>query len=262
MNKDLEDKYLSVIEDNVNVGQSNAVAEFFILIAGIVGIFILLYIFADKIGCFFIDRMSDKTQMRIENAFSFGISPKMFEKTDNTKKLEAIRDKIVPLDKNLQGKSKFPIYEISEKQINAFVTPNGTIFFTQGLLKEVKDEKALTFVLAHELGHYAHRDHLKSISREIIVGFITSIFTSQNNNNINGTIYGISDLNGLTYSRKQELEADKFANKVVYKLYGNNDGAIAFFQMLEKKEKFPEFLQYFSTHPSTQQRLKLIQNGR
>ena len=29
---------------------------------------------------------------------------------------------------------------------------------------------------------------------------------------------------------------------------------------LEKEEKAPEFIQYFSTHPSTKQRLKLIQN--
>ena len=259
MNKDLEEKYLSVIEDNVNVGNSNAVVEFFILIAGIVGIFVLLYIFADSIGCFFIDRMSNKTQMQIENAFSFMINKNMYETTSNTKQLETIRDKIIPLDKRLQGKSKFPIYEISGKEINAFVLPNGTIFFTQGLLKEVKDEEILTFVLAHELGHYAHRDHLKSISRQIIIGFITSIFMSQNNN-INLTIESIADLNGLSYSRKQELEADLFANKIVYKLYGNNDGAVEFFQMLKEKEKFPEFLQYFSTHASTQKRLDAIKN--
>lgn len=259
MNKDLEEKYLSVIEDNVNVGNSNAVVEFFILIAGIVGIFVLLYIFADSIGCFFIDRMSNKTQMQIENAFSFMINKNMYETTSNTKQLETIRDEIIPLDKRLQGKSKFPIYEISGKEINAFVLPNGTIFFTQGLLKEVKDEEILTFVLAHELGHYAHRDHLKSISRQIIIGFITSIFMSQNNN-INLTIESIADLNGLSYSRKQELEADLFANKIVYKLYGNNDGAVEFFQMLKEKEKFPEFLQYFSTHPSTQKRLDAIKN--
>lgn len=80
------------------------------------------------------------------------------------------------------------------------------------------------------------------------------------NNNINLTIESIADLNGLSYSRKQELEADLFANKIVYKLYGNNDGAVEFFQMLKEKEKFPEFLQYFSTHPSTQKRLDAIKN--
>lgn len=261
MNKNLEDRYLNVINDNINVGKSNVMTEFIILVAGIVIIFALLYIFADAIGCFFIDRMSDKMQMQIENAFSFGIQPNMYKKSNNTKKLEIIRDKIVPLDKKLQGKSKFPIYEVPEKQINAFVTPNGTIFFTQGLLSEIKDEETLTFVLAHELGHYAHRDHLKSISRQIIISLILSLFSS-GNNNVDMTIGSISDLNALTYSRNQERNADKYANKVVYRLYGNNQGAVDFFKLLEKKEKIPEYFQYFSTHPSTKQRLKLIQNGR
>ena len=258
MNKNLEEKYLSVIEDNVNVGKSNAGIEFVILLAGIAAICFLVYIFADSIGSFFIDRMSNETQIKIENAFSFTTKPAASAKNENIIRLENIRDKITPLDKNLQGKSKFPIYEVPEKEINAFITPNGTIFFTEGLLNEVKDEEMLTFVLAHELGHYAHRDHLKSMSRQLIAAVITSIFAS-GNNDINLTLGSISDLNGLTYSRKQEREADKYANEIVYKIYGNNNGAVEFFRMLEKKEKAPEFLQYFSTHPSTKQRLKLIQ---
>ena len=70
----------------------------------------------------------------------------------------------------------------------------------------------------------------------------------------------LSSLNELKHSRNQERNADKYANKMVYRIYGNNNGAIRFFQYLEKEEKAPEFIQYFSTHPSTKQRLKLIQN--
>ena len=261
MNKSLEERYLNVINNNVNVGNSNAGVEFIILIAGIVAILFLLYIFADAIGCFVIDRMSNETQMKIENAFSFGMKPRVNERNNDIILLEYIKNKIIPLDKNLQGKSKFPIYEIPEQGINAFITPDGRIFFTEGLLNQVKDEEMLTFVLAHELGHYAHRDHLKSMSRQIIVALISSIF-STGNNDIDMTIGSISDLNGLTYSRKQEREADKYANRIVYILYGNNKGAVDFFKLLEKKEKSPEFFQYFSTHPSTKQRLKLIQKRR
>lgn len=258
MNKSLEERYLNVIEDNVNVGKSNVGIEFIILISGIAALLFALYIFADIIGNFFIDRMSDETQMKIENAFSYNIQPTVNNQKKEIQVLENIRDEIVPLDKKLQGKSKFPIYEINKKEINAFVTPNGTIFFTKGLLKEVKDEEVLTFILAHELGHYAHRDHLKTISRQIIISAVISIF-SAGNNNLDITINSISDLNSLNYSRKQEKEADLYANKIVYKLYGRNTGAVEFFKFLEKKDKMPEYLQYFSTHPSTKQRLKLIQ---
>ncbi len=260
MNKNLEERYLNVIEDNVNVGKSNVGIEFIILISGIAALIFGLYIFADTIGNFFIDRMSDETQMKIENAFSYNIQPTVNNQEEEIRVLENIRDEIVPLDKKLQGKSKFPIYEINKKEINAFVTPNGTIFFTKGLLKEIKDEEVLTFILAHELGHYAHRDHLKTISRQIIISAVISIF-SVGNNNLDITINSISDLNNLNYSRKQEKEADLYANKIVYKLYGRNTGAVEFFKFLEKKDKMPEYLQYFSTHPSTKQRLKLIEQN-
>lgn len=260
MNKNLEERYLNVIEDNVNVGKSNVGIEFIILISGIAALIFGLYIFADTVGNFFIDRMSDETQMKIENAFSYNIQPTVNNQEEEIRVLENIRDEIVPLDKKLQGKSKFPIYEINKKEINAFVTPNGTIFFTKGLLKEIKDEEVLTFILAHELGHYAHRDHLKTISRQIIISAVISIF-SVGNNNLDITINSISDLNNLNYSRKQEKEADLYANKIVYKLYGRNTGAVEFFKFLEKKDKMPEYLQYFSTHPSTKQRLKLIEQN-
>ena len=75
MNKNLEERYLNVIEDNVNVGKSNVGIEFIILISGIAALIFGLYIFADTVGNFFIDRMSDETQMKIENAFSYNIQP-------------------------------------------------------------------------------------------------------------------------------------------------------------------------------------------
>ena len=74
------------------------------------------------------------------------------------------------------------------------------------------------------------------------------------------TLNSISGMHALKYSRNQERNADKYANAVMYKLYGNNDGAIKFFELLKKEEKTPEFLQYFSTHPATQERIKQLQN--
>ena len=66
MNKDLEEKYLSVIEDNVNVGKRNDGTEFLVLITGVIGICMLVFFFADTISNIFIDNMSVKNQMKIE----------------------------------------------------------------------------------------------------------------------------------------------------------------------------------------------------
>ncbi len=257
MNNELEKRYLSVIEDNVNVGKSNVGVEFLILIGAIVAICLMIYMFADSIASFCIDRMSDKTQIQIEKSFSIGTKLPTIDKSKNIENLEKVKKQIISMDKKLQGKSSFPIYEVKDKNINAFILPNGSIYFTKGLADKVQDEEVLAFVLAHELGHYAHRDHLKSISREIIASTIIGILSSQQTN-VDLTINSISDLSSLKYSRKQESEADKYAAKTVYKLYGKTTGAVEFFKLLEKEENSPAFMQYFSTHPATKDRIKFI----
>lgn len=257
MNRELEEKYIRLIENNVNVGKRSDGKEFFILIAGIIGFCLLVFLFADTFANIFIDSMSNKTQMKIENIISFGAPVKNYKKPEKIAEIEKIRDEIVSLDKNLQGKSFFPIYEIKDKNINAFVYPNGSIYITSGLLKEINDKEVLTFVLAHELGHYAHRDHLKGISRDIIASMIMSIATA-GQKDLSITVNNISNLTGLKYSRRQERAADRYANRVVKILYGRNTGAIEFFKYLQSKEKTPEFFYYFSTHPSTNERIKLL----
>lgn len=264
MNKDLEAKYLSVIEDNVNVGKTSDGKEFFILLAGIVAICIAVYLSADLIAGVWIDYMSDSTQRKIEQSISFG-GCKNKNHIDNTNEsllfLESIKPKIIAMDKKLQGKSDFPIHKDESKEINAYVSIDGTIHFTEGLLNEMKDQEALTFVLAHELAHYAHRDHLKSMGRELIAGAVLTVLSGGQGNSSN-VISSVSEATGLTYSQNQEKMADLYANEVLIKLYGRNDGAIKFFRLLQEKENIPEFLYYFSTHPSTSSRIKILKQAK
>ena len=165
------------------------------------------------------------------------------------------------MDKKLQGKSDFPIHKDESKEINAYVSIDGTIHFTEGLLNEMKDQEALTFVLAHELAHYAHRDHLKSMGRELIAGAVLTVLSGGQGNSSN-VVSSVSEATGLTYSQNQEKMADLYANEVLIKLYGRNDGAIKFFRLLQEKENIPEFLYYFSTHPSTSSRIKILKQAK
>ena len=256
-NKSLEERYYDVIDDNVNGGKTNPVNEFFLMLAG-VGIFCLfVYFIAGFVTNISIDRMSNKTQLKIEKILSVS-KPYAEDKLSNKNQmLEDIRNKIVSIDKNLQGKSKFPIYIVENKDINAFVTADGSIYFTTGMLEKINDKEALTFVLAHELGHYAHRDHLKSIGRELLAGLILSALTFGQKDM--GTLTnGFTEYNNIKHSQKAEKNADLYANKIVYIMYGNNSGALKFFETLKKDEKIPEFLYYFSTHPSTDKRIKYL----
>jgi len=262
MNKNLEDKYLSVIEDNVNVGKTSELKEFSILISGIVAICVAIYLSAGLIANVWIDNMSNATQMKIENVLAL-TSPRSKNSNDNEKIafLETVKPDIIALDKNLQGKSTFPIYVDEKDEVNAYITPDGTIYFTSGILKEIEDEEALVFVLAHELAHYAHRDHLKGIGRELIAGVILTVITA-GQADISNIVGGISNISSNQYSQHQERQADLYANRVILKLYDDNSGAIKFFELMQKKANVPEFLYYFSTHPAPTERINLIKNAR
>lgn len=259
MNNELEQRYLNVINDNVNVGKSNVLCEFVILVAGLILMCLLIYIFADKISAFLIDRISAKTQVKIEKIFPDPKFPEVENPSEKILFLEKIKPQIIAMDKNLQNKSKFNIYQTPDEEINAFVTANGTIYFTEGMLKKVDDEKTLAFVLAHEMGHYANRDHLKAISRELIAAILYSVITL-GQKDLESSVGSIATIGSLNYSRRQEKQADIYAAKVIYKLYGNLDGAENFFNILESEKEIPELYKYFSTHPSNKDRLRIIKN--
>lgn len=71
----------------------------------------------------------------------------------------------------------FELALVEEEEPNAMALPGGAILLTSGLLETVDSENGLAFVLAHELGHYAHRDHLRSLSRGLALGAVMALVT-------------------------------------------------------------------------------------
>lgn len=260
-----EDKqrYFDMIENNDNISKTTDGKEFLILVGGVIALCIGLFVFADFFAGIYIDNMSADKQIKLEKSLStMSIHPQTAAKNKEFKSqletLENLKSRIIRLDKRLSDKSKFDIEVYPDDEVNAFVIPDGSIYFTKGLLKEVKDEQTLAFVLAHEMGHYLHRDHLKSFGREIITGAILTVVTAGQHQQFGSFVNDIHEVSKIVYSRSQETNADLYANEVVLKLYGNNDGALKFMEMIDEKQKLPEFLHYFSTHPSPHDRIYLL----
>ena len=260
MNKELENMYIDLIEDNVNVSKTTDGKEFLILLAGVFGIILLIILFGNLISNIFISNMSDKTQMRIEKMM--GELPKDNYLSDKYKKpyesLVKTRRDIIQKDKSLEGKSSFPIIFEENKDFNAWVMPNGVITFTTSMLDKNLSDEELAFVLAHEIGHYKNRDHLKTISRQIVISLALQIFTGSSNADFSSLANTMSEMNFLNHSRTQESNADKYASSMLIQIYGNNEGGIKFLNRLNELENYPELFSYFSTHPATKKRLKNI----
>lgn len=143
----------------------------------------------------------------------------------------------------------------SDPKPNAFAIPGGRIALTQGLLESLDEEVSFAFVLAHELGHFAGRDHLQRLGRQ--VGFGTSLAILMGGSRPQ-LLDSVADLLVLNYSREEESAADRFALELMDHVYGTRDGANRFFEILQENNSLPGWAYMFQTHPDTLKRIREI----
>lgn len=58
---------------------------------------------------------------------------------------------------------------IDTTDINAFAAPGGYVFVTRGLYQKLNSEAELAGVLAHEISHVVHKDHLKILQQTKLI---------------------------------------------------------------------------------------------
>jgi len=150
---------------------------------------------------------------------------------------------------------KFSVHILKTDKVNAVALPGGTIVVFSGLLKEVGSENELSMILAHELGHYAHRDHLKRLGKGIVLGALSWVlFRNSSQPLLFSFISGLD----ARYSQSQEEKADLWGLDLLYKRYGHVGGATDFFERLLIKAKAKKFEYLLASHPYPGKRIKKI----
>ena len=147
---------------------------------------------------------------------------------------------------------------LDEEGPNAFAMPGGSITVTRGLLEQVESENELAFVLGHEVGHFAGRDHLQAIGRALALSLaLGAVFGSIGAETV-PTI--ASDLASRGYDRGQERAADRFGLALVAQEYGHVAGAGRFFARLPdaKARLGDRAAAWFATHPVSEQRIDAL----
>ena len=183
----------------------------------------------------------------------------------NAYSLEIIRDPIFEnYFKNIQLKYDLPeanVYIVEHNEINAFVLGKN-IYFTTGMIKDIKQEDVLKSIYFHEVGHIFH-NHYNSKKIEInsskknkvynnILSIGAAIFTGNayigiaTNLSIDQSI-----LNNLsTNSIKYEIQADNFMLENIRKNKINTSDLIDFFNNIpESNNKF------YKSHPTNKNRV-------
>jgi predicted Zn-dependent protease len=147
---------------------------------------------------------------------------------------------------------------LDEESPNAFAMPGGSISVTRGLLERVESENELAFVLGHEIGHFAGRDHLRAIGRALVLSLsLQAVFGSVGAETV-PTI--ASNLASRGYDRGQERAADRFGLALVAREYGHVAGADRFFARLPdaKARLGDRAAAWFATHPVSEARIDAL----
>ena len=148
----------------------------------------------------------------------------------------------------------YELFIAPDSSINAFAIPGGTIVVHQGLIDATRDSPdQLASVIAHEIQHIELKHGLKSLVKRAGFGILISSVLGD----VSGTLGSIShQLLQLSFSREAESEADKNAVKQLIDADMDPYAMIEFFLVLE--EKYGNSLEWFSTHPNHDTRIKDI----
>ena len=183
----------------------------------------------------------------------------------NAYSLEIIRDPIFEnYFKNIQLKYDLPVanvYIVEHNGINAFVLGKN-IYFTKGIIENIKQEDVLKSIYFHEVGHIYH-NHYSSKKLEIsssrknkiynnLFSIGAAIFTSNVNIGI-ATNLSIdqSIINNLsTNSIRYEIQADNFMLENISKNKINTSGLIDFFDNLPESNN-----RFYKSHPTNKNRV-------
>lgn len=156
---------------------------------------------------------------------------------------------------------------VQDKSANAWCMPGGKIVVYSGLLPVTQNEAALAVVVGHEVSHALFHHGNERMSQGLaqqLGGAALSVAVSSQpaaTQNLFMQAYGIGSQVGvlLPFSRKQELESDRYGLRWAAMAGYNPREAIALWQRMEQMaagNKPPEFL---STHPSEGRRIEQLQ---
>lgn len=239
-------------QHNDNVTPGHPLKDFVWILALVAGVSVILFWILGLLVDTFVDRMSPETEAQF-NRLAAQVQPLdagppaagLQQLADSMRSCAAVRAPVV-------------LRMLDSSVPNAMVFPGGTIYVSKGLLKHVQSENGLAFVLAHELGHVANRDHLRRMGRGIVVFGLAALITGDSSG-LTGLLAPLHELGEASYSREREQAADAAALNVLQCRYGHVGGATEFFESLRADDAVYPGSHYLASHPAMQARIDALQ---
>ena len=147
--------------------------------------------------------------------------------------------------------------------VNAFALPGGYIYVTRGLISLANDESEIASVIGHEIAHVTARHTAERHAKATISGLGLEILDIIIGRPIVSNLANIG-MQGIlsSFSRSQELEADKLGIRYIKKSNYDTEGSTRFLSRLDvltkiSNEKNSNLINsIFATHPKTLDRIQ------
>ncbi|GAB4198245.1 MAG: hypothetical protein Fur006_47760 [Coleofasciculaceae cyanobacterium] len=147
----------------------------------------------------------------------------------------------------------YRVLYVPNSTVNAIALPGDAIVMYAGLVSQAESENELMMVLGHELGHFAHRDHLRGLGRSLLVQIVIAMFIGDTGWLQSAAVSSIETVTRSQFSQSQERKADEYGLILLQKTYGHVAGATDFFARMSRQKGAN--VAFLSTHPAPGKRV-------
>jgi hypothetical protein len=153
---------------------------------------------------------------------------------------------------------------VNDRAINAFALPGGPIYINRGVIEAAADESQLAAVIAHEASHIALRHGTNQASKASaaqlplsILGALIGSDTTKAALTQLGASFAVNSIL-LKYSRTAESQADVLGTQILYDSGYDPRAMAQFFEILEAQQRDRGQVEFFSNHPSPDNRIERV----
>lgn len=159
---------------------------------------------------------------------------------------------------------QFKFHIIEDREMNAFALPGGTVAIHTGLLLQADTPEEVAGVLAHEIAHVTRQHSLRSLIKSVGLYAIVQALIGD----ATGLLAVLADnapfLLKQKFSRDFEREADEQGWNYLLAANINPEGMTSFFKKIKAEHEkrgsgMPEALDFLSTHPATDERIRTME---
>jgi predicted Zn-dependent protease len=150
---------------------------------------------------------------------------------------------------------------VNDRAINAFCLPGGFVYVNRGVIENADNEGQLAGVMAHEISHAALRHGTNQASKAYIAQVPLALLGGMLGSNSIGAVltqigagFAMNSVL-LKYSRDAERQADLMGAQILYDAGYDPRGIPQFFEKLEAQQRGGRMPEWFSSHPSPENRI-------